>query len=329
VAPPEGPRRLVLAGALLVAGNLALAAGPARAAERRHVDGRTGLLEIPVDELVLAVRRKDRAEIGRVAERLGPARLADALHRPDAATVNAALAGILVLPGRERLLGPVTELVSGSDAASALAGLRALGEILSPLTPADLDDWEVPADVVKSACAAMRVTALVAASPTANRLAALDALADAAVPCAAATADLVALLRDPTPSIRRAAALVLRPPQRLATGGFASGIRDIDRSVATASAAALCEALAMPGGAGAGSGSGSREPIWEQTREAARRLVVANDTPAEDAVEMLDCLDPSLATDRQMLERFRGRRRTPLGDRAAEILVAFGNRTGP
>jgi hypothetical protein len=120
---------------------------------------------------------------------------------------------------------------------------------------------------------------------------------------------------------------VLRPQQRLATGGFASGIRDIDKLVASASVAALCESMAAPGTRMAS--AASREPVWEQTRQAARRLVGATDTPAEDAVQMLDCLDPSLAADRQMLERFRGRRRTPVGDRASEIMGSFGNRTRP
>jgi hypothetical protein len=231
-----------------------------------------------------------------------------------------------VLPGRERLIGSITELVTGTDPALALAGLRTLGEILGPLTPADLDDWEVPPDVVKSACAAMRVTVVLGNNPTANRLAAFDALADASVACAP-TADVVALLRDPAPAIRRAAALVLRPQQRLATGGFASGIRDIDKLVASASVAALCESM-VARRAAAGPAS-PREPVWEQTRQAARRLVGAPETPAEDAVQMLDCLDPSLATDHQMLDRFRGHRRTPVGERAYEILGSFGNSTHP
>ena len=61
-------------------------AAPAGAAhDKRHVDSRTGMLEVPLDELVAAVRRKDRAEIARVAARIGPARLAEALRKADAA----------------------------------------------------------------------------------------------------------------------------------------------------------------------------------------------------------------------------------------------------
>lgn len=293
----------------------------AQAAEHRRTDARTGLLEVPVEELVAAVRHKDRAEIGRVAERIGPARLASALRRPDPLTVNAAMAGLLEIPGRARLLSALTDLVTAGDAFFMAAAFHTMGEILAPLTAADLDEWEIPPDVVHAACAAMRNTLALPASSTANRLAALDAMADASAACATVVSppDLLGLLQDPNPAIRRAAALMLRPQQRLATGGFASGIRDIDKSVVGASVAALCELIALRGGALAVPG-GAREPIWEQTRQTARRIINAPDTSADDAVQMLDCLDPTLASDRQLLQRIRERRRTPIGDRAAELL---------
>jgi hypothetical protein len=296
-------------------------ARPASAAEHRRVDARTGLLEVPVDELVVAVRHKDRAEIGRIAERLGPARLAQALRRPDPPTVNAAMVGLLAIPGRARLLSALTDLVAGGDPGFTATALHTMGEILAPLTASDLDDWEIPPDVVHTACAAMRNTLALPANSTVNRLAAIDAMADASAACATVVPppDLAALLQDPNPAIRRAAALMLRPQQRLATGGFASGIRDIDKSVVGASVAALCELIAVRGGPAAVPAS-AREPIWEQTRQTARRIINAPDTSADDAVQMLDCLDPTLASDRQMLLRIRERRRTPIGDRAAEVL---------
>jgi hypothetical protein len=298
---------------------------PARAAERRHLDSRTGALDVPLDELMAAIRRKDRSEIGRVAEQIGPARLALGLRRSDAAGVMAALTGIMALPGRLRLVGPVTELVVTGDAPVAVASAHTLGELLAPATAMDLEEWEVPPDVVDAACVVLRGAATAPQNPTVVRLAALDALADAAAVCAP-TPELSALLRDPTGAVRRAAALVLRPQQRLATGGFASGTRDIDKGVASASVAALCELSAQPGFAGSG---GTREPIWEQTRQVARRLVLVAETPAEDAVQMLDCLDPTLASDRQILENLRARRRTALGDRAGEIVNQAQGRTRP
>jgi len=310
-----------LSGSLSAALGLSLllwGTAPSGAAERRRVDARTGSLEIPVDELVAAIKRKDRAEISRLAEHIGPARLGAALRRSDAASVNAALTGIAALPGGVRLVGQVAELVVTADPPIAAAAARAVGELLAPVTAIDLDTWEVPPDVVDAACFVLRGAATMPANPNVVRLAALDALADASVLCPP-TPELIALLRDPTPAVRRSAALTLRPQQRLATGGFASGTRDVDKAVATASVAALCEVLALPGGARGGQGS-SKEPIWDQTRQAARRMVVAADTPAEDAVQMLDCLEPSAAADRRLLETLRGKPRSPLGERAAEIL---------
>ncbi|HEY4184510.1 MAG TPA: hypothetical protein VGP07_05540 [Polyangia bacterium] len=315
-------RRSLLAGAaLLVVGSSQAGA----ITEHRHIGARTGMIEIPVEELMTAVRRKDRAEIGRLAERIGPARLGEALRRPDAPAVLAALTGIAALPGRARLIGPVTELLTVSDATIAAAAARTLGEILAPLTTADLDEWDVPSDLITAACGALRGAVLLPANPTLERLAALEAMGDSMAVCHPSP-DLVGLLKDPAPSIRRAAALVLRPQQRLATGGFAAGTRDVDPAVASASVAALCQAIAEPAAWPKG---GVREPIWEQTRQLARRLALAPATPPDDAVEMLDCLDPTLAGDRQILDGMRAHRRTPLGERAAAILERPPGRTAP
>jgi|GEM_PF-993527 len=316
-------RAWVLPGALMCL--VVLASTPVVAAERRHVSARTGLLEVPLDELVVAVRRKDRAEISRLAERIGPARLAEALRASDTQGTQAALIGIIALPGSARFLGTITDLLTASDAAVAAAAARTLGEILAPLTPAQLDDWDVPTDAVGRTCAALRGTVMLPANATPLRLAALDALGDAAAICPL-PADLLTLLKDPTPSIRRATALVVRPQQRLATGGFSSGTRDIDPAVASGAVAALCAAIAEPSAWPKG---GVREPIWEQTRQLARRLVQASATSTEDAVEMLDCLDPTLAADRQILESLRARKRSPVGDRAGELLERAQSRTAP
>ncbi|HEX2658148.1 MAG TPA: hypothetical protein VHU40_07755 [Polyangia bacterium] len=302
-----------------------LGAAPVAAAERRHVGARTGMLEVPVDELVTAVRRKDRAEVSRLAARIGPARLTEALRRPDAPAVQAALIGMTVLPGSGRFLGAITELLTSSDATIAAAAARTLGDVLAPVTAAELDDWDVPADAVARACAALRGVVLLPANPTAQRLAGLEAMGDAAAVCPLPT-DLLALLKDPTPAIRRATALIVRPQQRLATGGFSSGTRDIDPAVASASVAALCEAIAEPNAWPKG---GVKEPVWDQTRQLARRMVQASSTPVDDAVEMLDCLDPTLASDRQILDSLRARKHTPLGDRAGELVERAQNRTSP
>lgn len=319
------PLRLALATFVIVISTVPASSSRA-ASEKRRVDARTGLLEVPLEELVVAVRRKDRAEVGRLAARIGPARLVEALRRADAQGIQAALTGIVTLHGRARVIGAITELLTVSDATVAAAAARTLGEILAGATAADIDDWDVPPDVVNGACVALRSAAILPANANLERLAALEALGDAATVCPPVP-ELLSLLKDPTPAIRRATALVVRPQQRLATGGFASGTRDIDPAVASASIAALCQAMAQPTAWPKG---GVREPIWEQTRQLARRLVSAPATPPDDAVEMLDCLDPTLASDRQILDGLRGRRRTPLGDRATEMVErAQQGRTGP
>ena len=304
---------------------LALAPTSGRATERRHVGARTGLLEVPLDELVAAVRRKDRAEMGRLAERIGPARLVEALRRADAQGVQAGLVGITTLVGSARLIGPITDLLTVSDAAIAAAAARTLGEVLAPVTLAELDDWDVAPDAVARTCAVLRGAALLPTTSTLVRLAALEALGDAAMICPPAP-DLLTLLKDPTPAVRRATALVVRPQQRLATGGFSVGTRDVDPTVASAAVAALCEAMAEPAAWPKG---GVREPNWEQTRQLARRLLQEPATATDDAVVMLDCLDPTAAADRQIMERLRTRRHTPLGDRAAEIVDRAQSRPPP
>src|SRR3569623_1996133 len=85
---PRLRRMLTVLACLLPA---LMAGPPAQAAsERRHIDARTGMLEVPLEELLVAVKRRDRAEIGRIAERIGPARLGAALRRADAQGVPAA-----------------------------------------------------------------------------------------------------------------------------------------------------------------------------------------------------------------------------------------------
>src|SRR6185295_5424075 len=102
MTPPPGPRRARLAprtfwcwlgrglelGVAIALGLLASATPAGAAHDKRHVDARTGMLEVPLDELVAAVRRKDRADISRVAARIGPARLAEALRKADAGGVQ-------------------------------------------------------------------------------------------------------------------------------------------------------------------------------------------------------------------------------------------------
>jgi len=149
VPSASSPRSRVRRGLLAAAAALLLLPPPAGAAERRRVDPRTGSLEVPLDELGAAVRRKDRAEIGRIAERIGPARFAEALRKqPSDPRVIAVLTALPLLPGAVRLVGEVTELLAGGGDSAAVLPLaaRTLGELLAGASPAEIEDWDVAPD---------------------------------------------------------------------------------------------------------------------------------------------------------------------------------------
>jgi len=170
---------------------------------------------------------------------------------------------------------------------------------------------------VLRACGVLRALAGRVESPVPPRLAALAAIGDASTVCTA-TGELAPLLKDPVPSVRRAAALVLRPDERRTAGAFRDTIRDPDPSVAAAAVAAVCRneaSASTPGPAAA-----KPDPILQTATEAARALVVAHGTAVEDAVEMLGCLARAATpADRQLLEQLRRGPPSPLRDRAVEL----------
>jgi hypothetical protein len=301
------------------------AAGRASARPRAaaRANPRTGLLVTHDEALVRAVKRKDRAALERLAERMGPARLAQSLHRSDPAVVAAALVALPYVRGAVTLVGAVTDLVEASDAVMAGAASGALGELLDGTSPALLDDWEVPPDQLGRACAALRTLAGRVEAPVPSRLAALVAMGDAATVCTA-TGELAPLLRDPVPAVRRATALLLRPEERRASSGFRDVIHDPDPAVASAAVAAVCRAEGrdedLGAGASAATTAGRPDAMVQQTVEAARALVLARGTPPEDAVEMLGCLAQSSApADRRILDQLRRGAPSPLRDRAVEL----------
>jgi hypothetical protein len=151
-------------------------------------------------------------------------------------------------------------------------------------------------------------------------LAGVGALGQASAVCGA-WLDLSPLLRDPNPALRRAATLVTRPVERLATAGAPFGVRDLDKSVAGASVAMLCRAWSAPR---AGLRGGAHEPIWNQAREVARRLVKDAEVAPEDVVDMMSCLDPTSADDRALLAALGKHKSPPVKERAKELLERPG-----
>jgi hypothetical protein len=289
----------------------------------RQTNARTGRIATPFGDLVRAARKNDRGALERLASRMSPAQLEEALSNPNEAVVQAALAAIPFARGRVLLTASVTDRLGAPRASLVTAAARTLGELLDGASPYELEEWEVPPDTVAYACGGLRTVAARVEAPIPARLAALDSLALAHTTCTA-TAELTPLLRDPVPAVRRAAALVLRPAERQVASALRDVIRDPTPSVASAAVAAVCRS-----GGSNGTGLRKRDSLVDQSITAARGMSVLPTTPPEDAIEMLACVAAAgTSSDRALLERLRRGPASPLRDRAAELAEA-GNRVKP
>jgi hypothetical protein len=283
----------------------------------RKASPRTGLIITRDDELMRAVKKKDRGALERLAERMGPGHLGEALHRSDPAVVEAALSILPLARGAVLQIGAVAELLDSSSPAVVVAAARVLGQLLDGSEPSAIEDWEVPPDLVDRACGTLRALAGRVEAPASSRVAALTALASAATICTA-TSELAPLLRDPVASVRRSAILVLHPEERRAASALREVIRDPERLVASAAVATLCRDEGTDAAAPAAPAKG--EPPAPPVIELARVMVTARGTPAADAVEMLGCLArASTPADRQILDQLRRGPASPLRDRASEL----------
>jgi hypothetical protein len=249
MAPSRQPRAAVLAAATFAAAAFAgvtLSAGAAWAgakpARARAPVSRTGRASPPFSELVKAARKNDRGALERLASRMGVARLAEGARAADASIAQASLAAIPLARGGVLLASTVAERLEAPDAAVAAAAAQALGTLLDGDSASELGDWEVPPDVVARACGGLRGLITRADAPLPSRLAAIDAAANAQVTCGGGS-ELVALMRDPIPAVRRAAALALRPTDAAATAALRAGFADPDGSVVSASVASVCRRL--------------------------------------------------------------------------------------
>lgn len=263
----------------------------AAAARTPQFDRRTGLAEMPVNNLVTAAAHADRAEIGRWAERLGPAKLTALLTGSDRVAATAALEGARTLEGNVRLLGPITRLLSEEPRLAERAAV-ALGEILRADQLSKALDWEVPPDELASACGALTRLAESVTAPVSLRTAAIGALAEAHAFCPV-NPPLGALTKDGWPEVRRA--VVLAPQiirvKSIDDVGDLSG--DQVPSVAGAAEAVWCryklDALRK----------GDLNSDARRKLARMRALVMMENVPAEDVVEMLPCLGVSHDPDDQ------------------------------
>ena len=301
-----------------------------KAARPRGVNPRTGRAMPAFSELVKAYRKNDRAALERLAGRFGVARLGEGVRvAPDVAVAQAALAAIPLARARRRARGRGRRAARRERASAALAAdaaARTLGLLLDGDAPTELAEWEVPPDVVARACAGLRALAMHAsiAAPIAlaaavedARLAALDALAAAQVTCPP-PGELVALVHDPAPAVRRAAAFLLPLSDPRTRAALREGMGDPDPAVSAACVAAVCRRVEPPPAS-----RRAGDPLVDQATGAARALVAVPATRPEDAVEMLKSVAAAATpADRALLERLRAGAASPVRDRAALLLAA-------
>jgi hypothetical protein len=284
---------------------------PARA-RSHHANERTGKLVPAFAELLKARKRADRSALGRLGDRMGPARLAQAIAGSDPRVAEAALTAAPLARGGILLVGTIADQLGASDPPRAVAAAAALGALLEGAVPAALEDWDVPPDLVARACGGLHALAARKEATSAARLAALEAILEAAPSCGS-YGDLAFLARDPAAEIRRAAVLVAAAgPER--TPVLSSAISDGDRTVSAAAVAAECRVEARsPRG-------GKERPPSAPAIAAARTMAVAPSTPPADAVEMLDCLAAAgTPRDRSLLDELRRGPPSPVRDRAVEL----------
>jgi hypothetical protein len=317
---PVTPAALAAPALLASVALVSLAGLPAAEARSRRTNERTGKLVPAFAELVKAKKRGDRSALGRLGDRIGPARLAQAIAGADGHVAEAALAAAPLARGGILLVGAVADQLAASDPARATAAATALGTLLDGAVPTALEDWDVPPDLVGRACAGLRALAARREVSLPPRLAALDAVL-AAAPSCGGVGDLGALAHDPSPEIRRAAVLAAGGSSRAAIlrDAFADG----DGAVRSAAAATDCRVETRVGA------NGKETPPEAPAIAAARMFAAGPSTPAADAVEMLDCLAAGgTAADRALLDQLRQGPASPLRDRAVE-LSAVGRKGRP
>jgi hypothetical protein len=258
---------------LFLAASLALTSG-AQAGDRATVNRRTGLYELPMTDLRKAAERGDRAELARVAARLGPARIAKALQDPDRRTVLAALDGAALLTSGILLLESISPLLASADEGIRAHAVGTAATLLAASDAARLADFEVAEETAQSICQSLALLAANEAEALPTRLQAVQGLADAPAMCADERKP-GALLASREPEMRRAAVVGLlissTPSETLVAAA-----QDRDAGVAAAAGARLCERH----------GQGRPLPVAPPLRQ----LALAQAALPEDVIGMLPCL---------------------------------------
>jgi hypothetical protein len=291
--------------------------GTARAADRATVNRRTGLFELPTTDLRKASERGDRAELARVAARLGPARVARALQDADRRTVLAGLDAAPLLSSGILLLEGILPLLAASDETIRSHAVAAAAALLAASDGVSLADWEVAGETAQATCQALALLAAREAEPMSTRLLAIQGLADAPALCANARKP-AELLASRQPEIRRAAVLGLLP-NSAPIAALIAAAQDHDSGVAAAAGARLCER------------SGKNQPVPKDSAPSAmpplRRLALAEGVLPEDIIAMLPCLAASAdPADRKAIEELQASGTTAVREAIQRLQEKAGSR---
>ena len=263
-------------------------ASDALAAERAAVNRRTGLYEVPMTDLRKAAERGDRAELARVAARLGSARMAKALQDPDRRNVLAALDGAPLLDSGILLLEGVLPLLASTDEGIRAHAVAASAALFAASDATRLADLEVADETTQATCRVLAQVAANEAESLSTRLVAMQGLSDSPAVCAA-TRRPAELLTSREPEIRRAAVLGLLPSSAPA---LVTAAHDRHGGVAAAAGARLCERRSQ------------KQPLPAETP--LRKLALAEGAQPEDVIAMLPCLAASAdPADRAAIEELR------------------------
>ena len=304
---PEVVRALVSTAVLAVLTALAApapaASGSAGKSARtsRQPNPRTGRLMPAFAELVKAYKRGDRAALARVADRMGPVRLGEAVASRDPGVGEAALEALPLAHGGLLLIGAATEQIGVADWPRGGGGGDARSGRCSTArcrrrsrSGTSRPTWS------RARATALRALAWRSDAAVATRLAALDAVAR---PRRAAVAGRTWRRSRGTGRGDAAGGDMVAAGAASARRCCATRSATRDRSVSAAATAAACRIEARTGQQRQGRAArrrrrSRRRARWRRPRR--RR--------AEDAVEMLDCLAAAgTPADRALLDELQRR----------------------
>jgi len=266
-----------------------------------------GHLETPLTELLIPAKHQDRAELSRVAARIGVARLGLALGHENQEIRQAALQALPYFPQALLLMQYLPPLVLAGPAAQREYAVQALATLLPGTDAERLSEWEIPRETTQATCKALAKAAADPTLATPSRVLALTTLGTSHATCG--DGGIRPFLSDPNPTLRRAA--ILAAPLRDAAGKAAllAAARATQPEVAAAAGARLCR---------------ERQPLPDP-KDLWRRMALDKHTAVEDLVEIIPCLAAGSTEDQTALAGLRSHQGSAVRE-AARATVKSGSK---